>query len=218
MVWLETFFTASEWIGIVAFAASGAMIAIDRELDLFGVLFLGITSAVGGGIVRDLILGITPPGAFRNPGYLAVSAAVSLAVFLFAWLWHRQYSKRHMAMDHIINLLDAIGLGLFGPMGVEAVIAQGYGENLFLCVFIGMTTGVGGGMLRDIFSNTVPAVLHKRVYAVAVILGSLIYALLRRTSLPSSIAVAIAMLVTVVIRVLSSVFRWNLPRVNMEKN
>ena len=159
--WLATFFDAAEIIGTVAFAAAGAMIAIDRELDMFGVLFLGITAAVGGGISRDLFLGITPPGAFRNSVYVAVAAVTSLAVFLFAWLDQRQYTRHHGQMDRAINLLDAIGLGVFGVIGVESSIGMNHGGNMFLCVFTGMITGIGGGILRDVFCSTVPAVHRK---------------------------------------------------------
>ena len=154
--WFEAFFHCAEIVGTVAFAASGAMIAIDRELDMFGVLFLGITAAVGGGIVRDLVRGSIPPGAFRNPVYVAVAAATALAVFLFAWLNQRQYRLRHGQMDRIVNLLDAVGLGAFGVVGVESAAALGHDGYMFLCVFMGMTTGVGGGILRDIFSREGP--------------------------------------------------------------
>ena len=214
--WLETFFDAAEILGTIAFAASGAMIAIDRELDMFGVLFLGITAAVGGGMVRDVLLGVTPPTAFRNPMYIAVAAPVALAVFLFAWLNQRQYRRRYAAMDHAINLLDAIGLGVFCVIGVEAALARGHRDNLFLLVFMGMTTGIGGGILRDVFSQTIPAVLKKRIYALASIAGSLLYCLLRRASLGEPIATVITMIAVVGIRMCSTYFHWDLPVVKKE--
>ena len=215
--WLQTFFDCAEIAGTAAFAASGAMIAIDRELDMFGVLFLGITAAVGGGMVRDIFLGITPPGAFRNFVYVAVAAAISLAVFLFAWLDQRQYVKRHGQMDRAINLLDAIGLGVFGVIGVEAAMGMGHGDNMFLCVFMGMTTGIGGGILRDVFSCTVPAVLKKRIYAVAVIIGCATYYILRRAAAPVPPSMIAGMSITVLIRLCASRFRWDLPAVHANR-
>ena len=216
--WLQTVLDCAEIIGTAAFAASGAMIAIDRELDLFGVLFLGITAAVGGGITRDLFLGATPPGAFRNPAYVAVAAATALAVFLFAWLRQAQYRREYGRLDHIVELLDAIGLGVFGVIGVEAAMSAGHGNNMFLCVFMGMTTGVGGGILRDVFSRAVPAVLHKRIYAVAVIAGSMAYYGLRMTRLPIVAGMIAGSLITIAIRLCAAHFHWDLPVVHRDGN
>ena len=213
--WIEAFFYIVEIVGTVAFAASAAMIAIDRELDMFGVLFLGICAATGGGMMRDLFLGITPPGAFRDPTYVAVGAATALIVFLFAWRNKRLYRREYALLDRVVNLLDAIGLGMFGCVGVEAAMARGHAGNVFLCVFMGMTTGVGGGILRDLLSMAVPAVLKKRIYAVAVILGCLVYYGLRRTPLPLPWAMMAGMQVTLVIRLCAAYFRWDLPIVHM---
>lgn len=216
--WIQTFFFIVEIVGTVAFAASGAMIAIDRELDMFGVLFLGVAASTGGGMLRDLFLGITPPGAFRNPTYVAVGAATALAVFLFAWRNKRLYRREYALLDRVVNLLDAIGLGMFGVVGVEAAMAMGHEDNLFLCVFMGMTTGVGGGILRDLFSMAVPAVLKKRIYAVAVILGCTVYYGLRCAALATPAAMAVGMLVTLSIRLCASRYRWDLPIVHMRED
>ena len=215
--WLETFFDFAEIAGTIAFAASGAMIAIDRELDMFGVLFLGITAAVGGGIVRDVLLGALPPGAFRNPVYVGVAAVTALAVFLFAWLNQRQYRRGSGRIDRLMNLLDAVGLGIFGVIGVETAMGMGHGDDLFLCVFMGMTTGVGGGILRDMFSREVPAVLKKRIYAVAVIAGSLLYYVLRRAGVATPAAMISGMLAVLLIRLCAARFHWNLPVVRKGK-
>lgn len=209
--WFQMFFECAEIIGTVAFAASGAMIAIERELDMFGVAFLGIFAAVGGGIMRDLMLGIMPPSAFRDSTYVAVAVVTALVVFLFAWLDQRRYRKRYPLMDRIINLLDAIGLGIFGVVGVETAMGMGHQDNVFLCIFMGMTTGVGGGILRDLFSQTVPAVLKKRIYAVASIAGCTVYYLLRHTALASALAMLTGTLITILIRLFSTHYHWNLP-------
>jgi len=213
MEWINRFFLAAEILGPFAFAAAGAMIAIERELDMFGVLFLGITSAVGGGMVRDLMLGVTPPTAFRNPLYVSVAAPVALAVFLFAWLNQRQYRRRYRLMDMIVNALDAVGLGVFSVIGVEAAMALGHSDNLFLMVFMGMTTGIGGGVLRDVFSQTVPAVLKKRIYAVASLLGAGLYYILLSLPAPPVTSAVISCVFIFSLRMLATFFGWNLPRV-----
>ena len=211
--WFQVLFECAEIVGTVAFAASGAMIAVERELDMFGVIFLGIFAAVGGGIMRDLMLGITPPSAFRDSTYVAVAVAAALVVFLFAWLNQGQYRKRYALMDRTVNLLDAIGLGIFGVVGVETAMGMGHQDNAFLCIFMGMTTGVGGGILRDLFSQTVPAVLKKRIYAVASIIGAATYYYLVRLQAGAPIAMLSGMLITVLIRLLATHYAWNLPRV-----
>lgn len=214
--WFETLFDCAEIIGMIAFAASGAMIAIARKLDLFGVLFLGITVAVGGGMTRDVLLGFTPPSAFRNPVYVAVAAVTALSVFLFAYFRRMEYKIHYEKMDQVINLLDAIGLGIFGVVGVETAMDIGHAGNMFLCVFMGMLTAVGGGILRDIFSKTIPAVLQKRIYAVASIIGCMVYYILRSMQMPMALSMLIGMMVTIVIRLCASHYRWNLPKVDLD--
>ena len=216
--YLNTFFNLAEMIGTVAFAAYGAMLAIDRELDMFGTVFLGVIAAVGGGILRDVLLGVVPPSAFRNPLYVLVAVIVSIIVFLFAWRHQKQYRRRHMLMDQVFNLLDAVGLGLCGVIGVEAALSKGHAGNMFLCVFMGMTTGAGGGILRDLLSLTVPTVLKKHIYAIAVIIGSSVYYLLRNTEMSEPMATVVSMLLTIAIRLGATWFRWNLPSVHWESD
>ena len=119
----QALFDIAEIVGTIAFAASGAMLAIDRELDLFGVIFLGVITAVGGGILRDMLLGILPPSAFIHSVYVAVAFVVSLAVFLYAELRGSRYWRQVGAIDRVVNLLDAVGLGIFSVVGVQTAIA-----------------------------------------------------------------------------------------------
>ena len=214
--WLEFIFHLAEIVGTVAFAASAAMIAIDRKLDLFGVLFIGITAAVGGGIMRDLFLGYTPPSAFRNPVYVAMAAATALAVFAFAFFNRKMYIRHYGRLDKIINWLDAVGLGIFGVIGVETAIGMGHGDKMFLCVFMGIMPAVGGGILRDVFTQVIPAVLNRRVYAVASIAGCVVYYILRHTQMGIAFAMLTGMCVTVIIRLCASYYKWHLPKVNLD--
>ena len=121
-------------------------------------------------------------------------------------------------MDQVFNLLDAIGLGLFGVIGVEVALSRGHGDNMFLCVFMGMTTGVGGGILRDLLSLTIPSVLKRHIYAMAVIAGSAVYFLLRTTDMNELLATAVSMGVTLTIRVNATYFHWDLPSVSGKKH
>src|SRR5699024_2484389 len=121
-----------------------------KGLDLFGVLYLGVVTALGGGTVRDLLLGITPPKMFYSYEYVALAVATALVLFLVFRRFPRARGGMAGQMDLLYNLCDAVGLGIFAVIGTRAGMEAGYGENAFLCVFLGLTTGVGGGILRDI--------------------------------------------------------------------
>ncbi len=209
---LNTLFFLVELIGTAAFSVSGAMLAIERGLDLFGVAFLGCATATGGGIVRDLLLGQNPPQAFVNYIYILVAAAAALAVFVIAKLRRRGAAHMDFVDGQVFNIIDAAGLGIFSVIGVQNTVNAGFGGNMFFCVFLGMTTGVGGGMLRDVLSHATPAVLRKRIYALASIAGAVCYYLLSQW-LPTG-AIAISTLLVIVLRVLASRYRWTLPRVD----
>ena len=200
-----------EMAGTVAFAVSGSMLAIQRGLDLFGVVFLGVVTAIGGGVLRDLLLGQVPPLAFLHGIYLLVSAAAALLVFAAALVNRRRGKGDLPAYSELLNVFDAAGLGIFSVIGVQHTVAAGFGENLFFCVFLGMTTGVGGGMLRDVLSHSTPAVLRKHVYALASLAGAVCYYLLQDLFPTASIAVSV--LLVIVLRVLASRYRWTLPRI-----
>ena len=161
-----------EYVGIVAFSVSGAMIAIRRKTDLFGVLLLGIITSFGGGLTRDVILGISPPVMFSNNLELILSLSVSLIVFLIAKSFSKNYLKEEAKIEHINDVFDALGLGLFVVIGAKVAIDNGYLGNPVIVISAGLITGVCGGLLRDVLTMSVPFILIKRIYAVAAILGS----------------------------------------------
>ena len=200
-------------IGTVAFAVAGAMVAVSRRMDLFGVLSMGAVTAMGGGVIRDVLLGQFPPRAFYNYTYIYLSLAAALVVFLAVQIIRDAYRRSHLTVEAINNIFDAIGLASFSVTGVQIAIQAGHGENWSFCVFLGMMTGVGGGILRDILCCTVPLVFTKHIYAVASIAGSLLYYLLVRFSVHEIPSVLIAMFVVIAIRILATVYRWNLPRI-----
>ena len=205
------FYMLAEYLGTVAFAASGAMLAIDARLDVFGVLFIGGVTALGGGTLRDLMLGISPPKMFYSYQFLLIAALVALIVFVCARVARTQYNSTRNQLERVFNVFDSIGLAAFAVTGVQAGMQAGYAANGFLCVFLGMTTCIGGGILRDILIHNVPIVLRKYVYATAAIAGSLIFYLLCRAGVPSPMGTLISMSVTVSIRLLATHYRWNLP-------
>lgn len=209
----DILFAAVELIGTVSFAVSGAMIAIKRKLDLFGVIALGMLTAFGGGAIRDLLLGEIPPRCFYSFRLLLAAFGASLAVFVVAYLFRRRYFRSETLIDNVNNFIDAVGLAAFTVSGVQAAITAGHYENPAFCVFLGMLTGVGGGMLRDVASITMPLIFRKRVYATASILGGAVYYLCLRVKLYDTASVVVCMLIIITVRVCATVFHWNLPKV-----
>lgn len=203
-----------EIIGVVAFAITGVITALEKKFDIFGALVLGVITSVGGGIVRDMILGYLPPAAFRDSVYAITALIVSLTVFLLAYFLGARIKKHYDIYSQIINIFDSIGLSVFVIGGVNAAISCGFGDNMFLAVFVGTLTGVGGGVMRDIMAGRVPKILRKRVYALAAIIGSVLYYLLTYYNVCSSTwAIIIGAGSVLIIRILATIFRWNLPTV-----
>ena len=211
MIFSEILFVISDMIGCVAFALSGAMTALKYRLDLFGVLTLGVTTALGGGLFRDLIIGRIPPVMFQSPHYALVAAATSALLFLIARFSRKQYHQQEAQIESLANIFDAIGLGAFTVVGMQAGIGVGYGSNGFLLVFLSLMTGIGGGLLRDLFVQRMPGVLHKHVYAVAVLAGAVVYLILYRLHVSDLIATPVTIGLVFTIRMLATKYRWNLP-------
>ena len=181
-----------ELIGTVAFAVSGAIVAINKNTDIFGVTFLGITTAVGGGVLRDIILGEHPPKAFVDSTYVLVAGAASVAVFAAVYFFSDLYRRYIARVDSINNVFDAIGLGVFTVYAMDAMMRSGSTDNLFLLLFVGMISGCGGGIIRDTLINEIPFVLRKRVYAVASLAGGLLFYLLICLNLPEMLCFFVA--------------------------
>ncbi len=202
---------ALEIIGAAAFAVSGAMAALEREADIFGVIFLAVITALGGGVIRDLLLGVTPPKMFVSYVYLAVAAVAALVVFADAYIRREKYRKHRDKLDSINNMFDAVGLAVFTVSGMNTAMQQS--DNVLLILVLGMSTGVGGGMLRDMMINKMPKVLRKRVYAVASLLGGGVYYGLFALGVHETIAAVSGMAVIIALRVLATVYKWNLPAI-----
>ena len=190
---------------------SGAMAALEHEADIFGVIFLAVVTALGGGVIRDLLLGVTPPKMFVSYVYLAVAAVAALVVFADAYIRREKYRKHRDKLDSINNMFDAVGLAVFTVSGMNTAMQQS--DNVLLILVLGMSTGVGGGMLRDMMINKMPKVLRKRVYAVASLLGGGVYYGLFALGVHETIAAVSGMVVIIALRVLATVYKWNLPAI-----
>jgi len=208
---MSTLMYALELIGVAAFAVSGAMAAMEKRADVFGVIFLGIVTALGGGVIRDVLLGYLPPRMFRSYTYVLAAVLVSLLVFIDAYLRRESYSKNREKLDAVNNVFDAAGLAVFTVSGMNTALGTAHADNAFLVVLLGMTTGIGGGMLRDVMINTMPKVLRKRVYAIASLAGGIVYYALWSLGVNEIASAAAGMLIVFAMRMLATVFRWNLP-------
>ena len=212
---MDEFIFILELIGTVAFASSGAMIAIEKKMDTFGVNVLGATTAVGGGIMRDIILGLTPPGAFSHPVYVLVAALTSTILFVIAYAKPTAFESRVKTdyYDKLMFWCDTAGLGIFTVVGIQAAVRAVGGENVFFFVFIGTLTGVGGGVLRDIMAGETPYILVKHIYACAAIAGGIV-CVVGRTAFGEAYGTILGLAATVLLRFLAAHFRWNLMRVS----
>ena len=197
-----------EIIGTIAFAISGAIVGIKKKMDLFGVSILGLTTAVGGGIMRDLILNITPPAAFRTPIFAVTAVIVSIIVFLRPV--YSSLEQKGTVYDILLLIMDSIGLGLFTVIGVQVAQTSSADANLFLITFVGVLTGVGGGILRDVFAGNTPYVFVKHFYACASIIGAWACALLWPV-LGDIFSMAIGAVLTTILRLFAAYYRWSLP-------
>jgi len=206
---LTLFLPLFEILGTVAFAVSGAFVAIGKKMDIFGVAVLGLTTALGGGVIRDLILGVTPPVMFRTPSYAFLAVVTAVIVFIPAV--RRFLTARQALYDRVLLLFDSVGLGVFTVVGVQAAHGAGFAGNLFLQIFVGTLTGVGGGILRDVMAQHTPYVFSKHVYASASLAGALLCAILWRFIGGAPALIAGAAL-TFLLRLCAAHFRWSLPR------
>ena len=206
---MESLILVLELAGTVAFAASGAMTGLRKNMDIFGVCILALTTAVGGGVIRDLILGRTPPATFQTPIYAAVAAVTALVLFL-PRIRHL-LTRDQRRYDLVLFWMDAAGLGIFTVLGIEAAYHNVYRPGLFLLVFVGVVTGAGGGVLRDVLAGDTPYIFIKHVYASASLAGALACGLLW-SPLGQMGAMLMGTGLVILIRVLSAHYRWNLPR------
>jgi len=202
-----------EMIGTIAFASSGTMIGIRKNMDIFGVIVLGVTTAVGGGYVRDLILGIHPPKMFHDFSYVGVAITTSCLIFVVIYYKKRLLQSQFIEVyEKVLNTLDAIGIGIFTVVGIRTAMTVFVDSNIFLFIFVGVITGVGGGVMRDVLTASVPFVFVKHVYACASLVGAIVYIILNER-IEEVVAMMLSVTTVISIRLLATHYKWNLPRI-----
>jgi uncharacterized membrane protein YeiH len=198
---MHPFVFGLDLLGTFVFAISGATLGVRKQLDLFGVLVLSFAAAVSGGIARDVLIGATPPAALATWHYIVVSCAAGLATFY-----------RHGEIERLRNpvqLFDAVGLGLFAVTGTAKALAAGL--DPLAAMLLGMLTGIGGGIARDILAARIPVVLQADLYAVAALAGAAVVVAGERLGLPQAPVLATGAVLVFVLRFLAIRRGWRLP-------
>lgn len=208
----STIIFSTEFIGVIAFAISGALIAVRCSLDLFGVVLVGCISSVGGGMLRDVFLGKFPPTIFSNTIMLSIAAITSIIVFVISYFNAQKFETLQKRIESVNNFFDAVGLAAFSITGTEITCNSGFSDKAFFAISMGLLTGIGGGIIRDVLVDKTPYVLKKHIYALASILGSGFYYFIRIKG-KKVIAIIGAMTIIILIRMLATKYHWKLPKV-----
>lgn len=188
--------------GTMAFAATGAIKAVEHKLDIFGVIFLAAITGLAGGIIRDVVLGKIPPSGISEISYVSIAIVTAIAVF---FLYHRIKSQMGLFLT-----FDAVGLGVFTIIGATIALNI-YGFNVLLMVFAGMITAIGGGIIRDALVNETPLVFRKELYASISFVGVLLYILLLYEGSNLEIASIVCIIFITGFRIMAIHYKWNLP-------
>ena len=189
-------------VGIFVFAITGALVAVRKDLDVFAVLVLAGVTGLGGGFIRDLLIGDIPPAALADWRYLLVPVVAGVVTFYF----HPALGRA----ERVVNVLDAAGLSLFCVTG--ALKALDYGLGAVPAALLGMVTGIGGGVLRDVLAGRVPLVFRGELYATPALVGALVAVLGYRTGVQTTVLAVPAAAVCFGWRVLAMRRGWNAPR------
>lgn len=203
----EQFLLLLDMLGTIAFAASGAYAAMQKRLDVFGVLIVAFVTAVGGGTIRDMMIGHTPVSWIRNLGYCLIIIFTVIMVIIFKDKIFKNFQKTLLTFD-------SIGLGFFTMLGVQRGIE--YHLDPAICVALGTITGCFGGIIRDMILNNIPLIFKKEIYATACIIGGSVYFLFRYLNVSDELANILCILLVFLIRILAVIFDWRLP--NIYKN
>lgn len=192
---------AFDLVGIFFFAVAGALVAVRRNLDVFAALVLGGVTGLGGGFIRDVLIGATPPAALADWRYLIVPVAAGLLTFAF----HPVVGR----LERVVTLFDAVGLALFCVTG--ALKAVEFGLSPIPAALMGMVTGIGGGMMRDVLAGTVPVIFEGVLYATPALAGAGVAVVLDRTALPLVVVAGAGFATCLSWRLLALVRGWSAP-------
>lgn len=194
------FITIIDYIGTFAFAISGIRLASAKQFDWFGAYVVGLATAIGGGTIRDILLGVTPFW-MTQPAYLIVTGVAVLFVIAFG--------KYVIRLNNTFFIFDAIGLGLFAVVGIEKSLACGF--DFWVAIIMGTMTGAAGGVIRDVFINEVPLIFRKEIYAIACIFGGFVYYVCMHIDFPPAFTQLVAAIGVIMARVLAVKYHISLP-------
>ena len=207
MIWnYSIFFQICDVLGTLAFAISGLRLAASKDFDWFGAYVVGLTTAIGGGTIRDLLLDITPFW-MTNPFYLVCSGFALLLVIFFKERW--------VSQEHTWFLFDAIGLGFFTVTGIERSLAVGF--PFWIAIIMGTITGAAGGILRDVLINETPLIFRKDIYATACIIGGIVFHICDGLGIGHEITAVVVSMVVISVRLLSVRYHIQLPVLHLSK-
>ena len=193
-----------EFVGTVAFAVSGALLAIDKGLDYYGIGFLAIITAIGGGIIRDVLINENLPAALENPIFAVISILSAVGTVMFY--------KRIIKYSNVLQFFDALGLAAFSAIGANVAVINGL-DMPFVIITLALLTGTGGGSLRDVFVKEIPFVFRKEIYAVASVVGAICYIIIHARLGNTTIALYGCFCATLIIRLCSIKFNLHLKKV-----
>ena len=192
------FITIIDYIGTFAFAISGIRLASAKQFDWFGAYVVGLATAIGGGTIRDILLGVTPFW-MTQPAYMIVTGLALVFVIVFG--------KYVIRLNNTFFIFDAIGLGLFAVVGIEKSLTCGF----WVAIIMGMTTGAAGGVIRDVFINEVPLIFRKEIYALACVWGGLVFYICMWLGLPAALTQLISAIGVILARLLAVKYHISLP-------
>ncbi|MGC2778243.1 MAG: trimeric intracellular cation channel family protein [Bradyrhizobium sp.] len=192
---------ALEWIGTFVFALSGGLLGVQKRFDLFGVLFLSFVVAVVGGIMRDVLIGAVPPAAITEVRYFVIAIGGGLITFY----WYPRVASRQRQ----VLLFDAVGLGLFAVLGAQKAID--YGINPLMAAILGMLTGIGGGMTRDVLAGDIPFVLRSDLYAVTALAAGATVSIGHIVGVPSLFPMLLGAAICIFLRLMAIYRDWSAP-------
>ena len=195
------FFQIIDILGTIAFAISGVLVALNKKMDPFGVLIIAFVTAVGGGTLRDVMIGIEPVSWIKNMTYVYVIVGATV----FAVVLRNKINYLRTSLF----LFDTIGIGLYTVVGIETGLKAGL--HPVICIALGTMTACFGGVIRDILCNEIPVIFRKEIYATACIIGGLTYFLLRKFMADTNLIFVIAIIVVIVIRLIAVKFKISLP-------
>ncbi|NVB81822.1 MAG: trimeric intracellular cation channel family protein [Kofleriaceae bacterium] len=198
---------ALDLVGTFVFAVSGAMAAVTRRLDFFGIMVLAFAAGNAGGITRDLLIDAVPPAAISDWRYMAVSLMAGILTFF----WHRVIER----LRSPVQIFDGAGLALFAVAGTEKALV--FGLNPAIAAVLGMVTGIGGGIMRDVLLNDVPTVLRSEIYAIAALAGAAVVVIGRMLGLPWALVMVCGALLCFAIRIVAIRRSWRLPRASSSR-